>query len=115
MARVVRIREERRGTASVVSFDRAELFRLLTLYSRRVADGEWRDYAIAQQPGRAVFAVFRHTLDRPIFTISKCTDARQTGRGVGYEVASGPRQLKQARTLDEALSVFDRHLRLVTH
>lgn len=110
MARVLRLQEERRGTASTVHFDRSELFRLLTLYSQRVANGEWRDYAIAQQPGCAVFAVFRHTADRPLYTITKRND-----RGVGYEVASGLRRLSRASSLDEALAVFDRALRLVTH
>ncbi len=117
MAHVVRLGEERRGTASVVRFDRSELFRLLTLYSRRVANGEWRDYAIAQQPGRAVFAVFRHTLDKPLYTITKRAD-RGNGsadRNIGFEVASGQRRLTNAPTLDEALAVFDKALRLVTH
>jgi len=117
MAHVLRLGEERRGIASVVRFDRSELFRLLTLYSRRVADGEWRDYAIAQQPGCAVFAVFRHTLDNPIYTITKRAD-RGIGladRKIGFEVASGQRRLTRAQTLDEALAVFDRALHLVTH
>ena len=109
MARVVPLAEQqRRGTAPLVRFERAELFRLLSLYSRRVADGEWRDYAIDLIPGRAVFSIFRHTLDKPIYTITKRAD-----RTVGYEVKSGSGQLTRARTLDEALTVFDRSLRLV--
>jgi hypothetical protein len=111
MAHVVRLGEERRGTASIVRFDRSELFRLLTLYSRRVANGEWRDYAIALQPGQAVFAVFRHTADNPLYTITKRTERGKQG----FEVASGPRRLSRAQTLDEALAVFDKALRLVTH
>ena len=110
MARVVPMDEQRRGSAVPVRFDRAELFRLLTLYSRRVADGEWRDYAIDQIPGRAVFSIFRNALDRPIYTITKRAD-----RGGGFEVSSGPRQLTRAQTLEEALLVFDRALRVVTH
>jgi hypothetical protein len=102
--------EQRRGGVPLVRFDRAEMFRLLTLYSRRVADGEWRDYAIDLIPGRAVFSIFRHTLDKPIYTITKRAD-----RGLGFEVKSGSGQLTRARTLDEALLVFDRSLRLVTH
>jgi hypothetical protein len=112
MAHVVRLGEERRGTASIVRFDRSELFRLLTLYSRRVANGEWRDYAIALQPGQAVFAVFRHTADNPLYTITKHAER---GKPSGFEVASGPRSLSRASTLDEALAVFDKALRLVTH
>jgi len=110
VARLVSIEEQRRGTVPVVRFDRAELFRLLTLYSRRVAVGEWRDYAIDQRPGCAVFSIFRHTLDSPIYTITKRAE-----RGGGFEVSSGLRRLTRAHTLDEALSVFDRALRVVTH
>ena len=32
--------------ASRVTFSRRELDRILRLYGRKVADGEWRDYAI---------------------------------------------------------------------
>ncbi len=108
MTEVVRIGEQRRGTAPQVRFERAELCRLLSLYSRRVAEGVWRDYAIDQQPGRAVFSVFRHTFERPLYTITKRV-------GLGYEVATGPRRLAQAHTLEEALAVLDHPLHLVTH
>jgi hypothetical protein len=110
MGQVLRLGEPRRGGGPPVRFDRAELCRLLTLYSQRVADGEWRDYAIDQQSGRAVFAVFRHASERPLFTISKID---RTDDATGWEVASGPRRLSRADTLEEALAVFDRTLRLV--
>jgi len=34
------------ATAARVTFDRRELGRILGLYGRKVAEGEWRDYAI---------------------------------------------------------------------
>src|SRR5258707_228556 len=37
----------------IVSFDRRELSKLIDVYSRRVASGEWRDYAIDFRPGMA--------------------------------------------------------------
>ena len=103
---------EGRTGGTMVRFDRAELCRLLALYSSRVADGEWRDYAIDQRGGRAIFAVFRHTLERPLFTISKIGG---TGTASDWEVASGQRKLAHADTLEEALHVFDKTLRLVSH
>src|SRR6185312_8149100 len=42
-------------TAAKVRFDRIELNRILTLYGRMVAAGEWRDYAIDFLDDRAVF------------------------------------------------------------
>ena len=38
-------------------FDRNELNQLLSLYSRRVASGEWRDYAIDQVDGQATVSI----------------------------------------------------------
>ena len=54
-----------------VSFDRKELRVLLNEYSRRVAAGEWRDYAIDHGRDRAVFSVFRHTAEHPLYSIEK--------------------------------------------
>src|SRR5579863_4335988 len=49
----------RPGAAGVMSnrvtFNRLELNRILNLYGRMVADGEWRDYAIDFLKERAVF------------------------------------------------------------
>lgn len=108
MTHVVRIGEARRGALPLVRFNRSELKKLLSLYSRRVADGEWRDYAIDHQPGRAVFAVFRHTFDRPLYTITK-----RDGRSPSFEVATGQKRVSLAATLEDALAFFDRQLRLV--
>ena len=108
MAQVLPIASRRAKAAAPAHFDRAELVRLLALYAQRVADGDWRDYAIDQRPGRAEFSVYRHTLENPLFTIRKCTD----GGGERWEVASGPRNLHLAGSLDEVLSVFQRTLRV---
>ena len=106
MTQVLQLDGRRCGRGVTVRFERDELARLLALYSQRVADGEWRDYAIDQRPGRAVFAVFRHALDRPLYTISKIAASV-------WEVASGPGKLYRADTLDQALTVFDRTLRVI--
>ncbi len=106
MAQLIPLGPDRCEWRSPVRFNRSELGRLLSLYSRRVAEGEWRDYAIGQQPGRAVFAIFRHSRERPLYLITKHGDG-------GFEVASGLRRVASAATLEEALAVFDRRLRLV--
>ena len=93
-------------------FDRNELSQLLSLYSRRVANGQWRDYAIDQQGGSVVFSVFRHTHDAPAFRIAK-----QSARGAAasaYVVSSGAETLIQAKTMAEALSVFGGSLQVVS-
>ena len=54
-----------------VTFNRLELSRILNLYGRMVADGEWRDYAIDFLRDRAVFSVFRRASEVPIYRIEK--------------------------------------------
>src|SRR5579862_3399580 len=57
--------------ANQVTFSRRELNRILDLYGRKVAAGEWRDYAIDFLKDRAVFSVFRRTSEVPIYRIEK--------------------------------------------
>ena len=64
-------RLDQKARRRIVSFDRRELSRLLNLYSLRVASGEWRDYAIDFRPGMAIFSIFRHTAEQPLFAIAK--------------------------------------------
>ena len=101
---------DQKARRRIVSFDRRELSRLLNLYSMRVASGEWRDYAIDFRPGMAVFSIFRHTAEQPLFAIAKVPGGGKDG---GYLVYNGPRKLAQADSLEDALSVFDRKLKLL--
>jgi hypothetical protein len=102
---------DQRARRRVVSFNRQELSRLLNLYSLRVASGEWRDYAIDFRPGMAIFSIFRHTAEQPLFAIAKVPGSG--GSGGGYMVYNGPRKLAHGDSLEDVLSVFDRKLRLL--
>ena len=70
MTQLIRI-SDRRHTGRQTYFTRPEMDRILSLYSRRVARGEWRDYALDLAPGMAVFSVFRHSQERALFSIAK--------------------------------------------
>src|ERR1017187_6428729 len=73
-------------TPSRVTFNRIELNRILNLYGRMVADGEWRDYAIDFLRDRAVFSVFRRASEVPIYRIEK--DPRLVRKQGIYSVIS---------------------------
>jgi hypothetical protein len=117
MSKIVRLLEYRRG-ADFVHFTRSEMNQLLSLYSRRVMRGEWRDYAIDQQhDGAARFAVFRSTLERPQYIITK--RLKGGGRPGGltepsyqFTVLSGRETVAMAASLLEVLRVFDQPVRL---
>ena len=98
--------------SSTIMWDRHELGTILSLYGQFVARGEWKDYAIDYQNGSAIFSIFRHSFDSPLFAIAK----RRDGKKSAYQVFSGPRKLKQSATIEDALSIFDKELREIpTH
>ncbi len=82
-------------------FDRRELRAILELYGERVSRGEWRDYAIDQQPGRVGFAVFRSSFDWPLYVIAKFRAG--SSRQGDYALFAGPRRVAHGRTLDDVL------------
>jgi hypothetical protein len=118
MAKFIRLSDHRRHHRRIF-FTRKELNLLLGVYSRKVSSGEWRDYAIDQQPGMAVFSIFRSSLERPLFAIAKCTGVAQRSASHGpvnghYVVFSGRQKLKQGKTLEEVVEVLERRLELVS-
>ena len=99
-------------TGIPVAFDRRELDQILQLYSRMVATGEWRDYAIDHLPDRAVFSVFRRTSEVPLFQIAKMPKLARK-QGAFAVIAAGGAILKRGHELGRVLGVFDKRLKLV--
>jgi Protein of unknown function (DUF2794) len=95
-----------------VTFNRFELNRILNLYGRMVADGEWRDYAIDFLKERAVFSVFRRASEVPLYRIEK--DPRLARKQGMYSVISATGLiLRRGHELDRVLLAIDRKLAVV--
>jgi hypothetical protein len=92
-------------------FTRGELSKMLSVYSRRVSSGEWRDYAIDHDEGLAMFSVFRDTHDQPVFTIVK--RGGRTDGAPEYALFSGPAPLARSSSLPEILAALEARPRLV--
>jgi hypothetical protein len=86
---------------------------ILAVYGRKVAAGEWRDYAIDLGRDKAVFSVFRRASEVPLFRIEKSPKlARKQG---AYSVlAPAGLILKRGPDLARVLSVLESRPRLVT-
>jgi hypothetical protein len=107
---------QRGGTAHVVpfpaapnqvSFTQGELRRILNLYCRQVAAGEWRDYAMDFTRDKAIFSIFRRTSEMPLYRIEK--DPRLARRQGAYAViAATGLILKRGHDLDRVLKVLDK-------
>jgi len=102
------------SAAARVTFDRRELDRIFGLYGRKVAQGEWRDYAIDFLKDRAVFSVFRRASEVPIYRIEK--NPRLARRQGVYSVISATGLIVQrGPELDRVLRAIDRSLSLVAN
>jgi len=101
-----------KAAPQVVTFDRRELNAILGLYGRKVAEGEWRDYAIDFTSQRAVFSIFRRSSEVPLFRIEK--DPRLARRqGLYCVIAATGLILRRGADLARVISVLDKRLKLV--
>jgi len=101
-----------RAQRGPISFDRRELTQLLGMYGRKVAEGEWRDYAIDMLREKAVFSVFRKTSEYPLYRIEK--NPKLARRQGAYSVITPSGHiLRRGHDLRNVLRVIDRSLRVV--
>lgn len=92
-----------------VGFDRAELSRILDLYGRMVAAGEWRDYAMSFTRDYAAFSAFRRTADQPQMRVEKRPDLRQR-QGMWALFGEHGQVLKRGHELAGVLAPIERRL-----
>lgn len=89
-----------------VAFHRRELDAILQVYGRKVAEGEWRDYAIDHLEDRAVFSIFRRAGEMPMFRIEK-VPALARKQGAYRVVAVAGVILKRGHELSAVLRVLE--------
>jgi hypothetical protein len=95
--------------SDTVAFHRTELSVILGLYGRAVAAGLWRDYGISMLRDVAVFSIFRHTAEHPLYRIEK--RPRLAGRQGQYAVIGmDGRILRRGSDLAQVLRVLEKKL-----
>ena len=92
-----------------VPFDRAELSRILDLYGRMVAAGEWRDYAMDFTRDFAAFSAFRRAAERPQARIEK-RPALRGRQGMWTLFGEHGQVLKRGHELAGVLAPVERRL-----
>ena len=95
--------------AGQVGFDREELQRILDLYGRMVAAGQWRDYAMDFDRNAATFAAFRRTAERPQARIEK-RPALRNRQGMWTLFGEHGQVMKRGHELANVLAPMERRL-----
>lgn len=102
----------RRPVPEVVTFNRAELTTLLDVYGRKVASGDWRDYAMDFLKDRALFSIYQRNSERPMFVVEKNPKLR-TRQGQFMVTNQQGRVLKRGHELAQVLRVLDAQIAVV--
>lgn len=97
------------GKAGQVPFERAELMRILDLYGRMVAAGQWRDYAMDFTKDAAIFSAFRRAAERPQVRIEKRPSLRAK-QGMWTLFGEHGQVLKRGHELAGVLAPMERRL-----
>jgi len=90
----------------IVFFDRKELDKLLRLYGRMVAAGDWRDYAINGEKDAATFSVFRRSGEAPLYRVEKRPSLARR-QGAWAVIGQGEVVLRRGHELEQVLKMFD--------
>lgn len=98
-----------RDAHALVVFDRRELSDIFNVYGRRVAAGDWRDYAIDWGRESAVFSIFRRAAEVPIYRVVK--SPRSSRRQGAYSIVTATGLiLKRGHDLRRVLEAIDSRL-----
>ena len=91
---------------AAVAFDRKELSTILNLYGRKVADGEWRDYAMDFLRERALFSIYKRSSERPVYVIEKNPKLRNK-QGQYMVLSQDGRVLKRGHELSTVIRILE--------
>jgi len=106
-AKILPLRARPRRANALTAFDPSELRSLLQLHSRKVASGEWRDYALDFTPGFAQFAAYARSSDGPLFRVQKSSGRQDADCAFALIDAKG-QVLRRDRRLGPVLQWLER-------
>ena len=92
-----------------IFFSKIELTSILNLYSKQVSKGYWRDYALDSKIDNAIFSIYRHTQDKPMYQIIKNSQKGFRNKPSFY-IKKGEEFIGKSNSLFTILSNFEKKL-----
>lgn len=96
---------------NLVFFSKIELSLILNLYSKQVSKGNWKDYALDSQVDNAIFSVYKHTQDKPLYQIIKKSNKGFRNKPNFY-IKKNEYILTHSRQLSKILLNFEKKLNI---
>ncbi len=93
----------------IIFFSKLELTSILNLYSKQVSKGYWRDYALDSKIDNAIFSIYKHTHDKPMFQIIKNSQKGFRNKPSFY-IKKDEEIISKSKSLFTALSNFEKKL-----
>ena len=94
-----------------IFFSKIELSSILNLYSRQVSKGYWRDYAIDSLIDNAIFSVYRHSQDKPMYQIIKNSQKGFRNKPMFF-IKKNEEIINKSNNLSLILSNFEKKLNI---
>ena len=92
-----------------IFFSKLELTSILSLYSKQVSKGHWRDYALDSKIDNAIFSVFKHSQDKPTYQIIKNSQKGFRNKPIFF-IKKGEEIIGKSNNLVILLSNFEKKL-----
>ncbi len=92
-----------------IFFSKLELSSILNLYSKQVSKGYWRDYAFDSKIDNAIFSIYRHSQDKPMYQIIKNSQKGFRNKPSFY-IKKGEEVVSKSNNLFTILSNFEKKL-----
>ena len=90
-------------------FSKIELTSILNLYSKQVSKGAWKDYALDSKIDNAIFSIYRHAQDKPMYQIIKKSIIGFRNKPTFY-IKKGEEIISKSSNLNIILSNFEKKL-----
>ena len=93
----------------IIFFSKLELTSILNLYSKQVSKGHWKDYALDSAIDNAIFSIYKHSLDKPMYQIIKNSNKGFRNKPI-FLIKKGEEIIAKSNSLIIILSNFEKKL-----
>ena len=98
----------------IIFFSKLELTSILNLYSKQVSKGFWKDYALDSKVNTAIFSIYKHSHDKPIYQIIK-KSIKGFRNMPDFFIKKDEQTINKSNEISTILSKFEKKLSIRKH